>query len=141
MNLLKTIRRDTKLMVLTVLLSGFILFDIRPPVAIAGHINSLLGRIVIILVVITLLFSNPIVGALSIFAAYELFRRSELTHSRQYIPSENKKAKQLASINQFPKTLEEEVVQSMIPTASPKKFPTPSFRPSLESAHQAVNLK
>ena len=138
MKILRSIRKDGRLSLLTVLLSLFIIFDIRPPTIVAEQIDSFLGRIIILLVVIVLLFSNPIVGALAVVAAYELFRRSEYKSAIQYVPSEKKKTAHLSAFNQFPKTLEEAVVQSMIPTASPKRFPPASFVPKAGDIHQAV---
>tara|TARA_Y100000590_G_C15416378_1_gene899630 strand:- start:17 stop:442 length:426 start_codon:yes stop_codon:yes gene_type:complete len=138
--LLMTIRKDTRLTVLAIFLALFIIFDVRPPAQLAEHIDSLVGRVVIILFVIILLFSNPVVGALGGIAAYELFRRSEFSNAVQYIPSEHKKKKNMKVMNQFPKSLEEEVVQNMLPTVSSGRLPAQKFVPKSDKIYGASKI-
>jgi len=138
--LLREIRKDTRLTVLAILLALFIIFDVRPPAQLAEHIDSLVGRVVIILFVIILLFSNPVVGALGAIAAYELFRRSEFSNAIQYVPSERKKKRNMKVMNQFPKTLEEEVVHNMLPTVSSGRLPPQKFVPKPDETHGASKV-
>jgi hypothetical protein len=72
-NLLRMIRRKTPTMVLTVVLAIFIVFNIQLPFS--SFLNTIVGRLIVIGLVIVLFFASPILGALGIVAAYELFRR------------------------------------------------------------------
>ena len=138
--LLRILRNKTMTTTLLVLFALFIIFDINPPNLVSENVNTMVGRIFVLLIVILLLFANPIIGILSAVAALELFRRSEYSKHTKFVPSEKKRLKHLQSINQFPKTLEEEVVQTMIPTANPGTFPPPSFRPYPEKIHGAARV-
>ena len=137
-NLLRMIRKKTPSMVLTALLAIFIVFNIQLPFS--SYINTLFGRLVVIGLVLVLLFANPILGALGIVAAYELFRRVEKRVVAHFVPSEKKKMGHLNAMNQYSKTLEEEIVQKMIPTANPGSFPPASFKPYPNKLHNASGI-
>ena len=122
--------------ILVFILSVFIVFDIPPP----PFSDTLLGRLLVAGGVIFLLFVNPIVGALGIVAAYLLFNRVDSGRHMKYIPSEKKRMRHLESMNQFPKTLEEEIVQKMLPSANPGSFPPASFKPYLNKLHNATGV-
>ena len=109
-------------MVISVLLVAYILFEkIRPPVQLAIMIDeSNLAQILIYLFGLGVtVYYNPIVGVLTLFAAYGMIRRSKTsTHGEavyKYLPSQDKVDKTLNSLNQFPITLEEQVVSTMAP--------------------------
>ena len=138
--LLRILRNKTVTTTLLILFALFIIFDISPPLVVSQNVDTLVGRLFVLFTVILLLFANPIIGILAAVSALELFRRSEYKKHIQFVPSEKKKFKKLQSINQFPKTLEEEVVQTMLPTANPGTFPPPSFRPYPEKIHGAARV-
>ena len=135
-SLLKMIRKDMVSTVLVFVLSVFIIFDIAPP----PFSDTLLGRLLIAGGVIFLLFVNPVVGALGVVAAYLLFRRVDSVDQIKYIPSERKRMRHLRSMNTFPKTLEEEIVQKMLPSANPGSFPPAMFEPYPNKLHNASGV-
>jgi hypothetical protein len=102
----------------------YIIFPFRTPSILAGTINTPLGLIVILIVTLYLFFyTNPILGVVYIFVAYELIRRSSLVKSGaadnymvRSTPSEAERSAEMNAMNPAPvKTLEEDVVSKMAP--------------------------
>ena len=131
-----------------ILLGCFIIYIILPistPSFLAGFINSSLGMLLLFLVTIFLLFyTNPILGIVFIFVAYELIRRTSniitATEIIEYTPSQVKKDTEMAKMNPPKKeTLEEEIVEQMAPVGrSDISIYTPStFKPVAESVGSA----
>lgn len=64
----------------------YLIFQVKTPSMLIEFVNSNLGMIVILIITAYLfLFTNPILGVLSIFVVYELIRRSSIGTS--YSPS------------------------------------------------------
>jgi hypothetical protein len=89
--------------------------------------------------------THPIIGVVGLFAAYELIRRS--SHSsgslaiERYLPTELKKSGHFSAFNQFPVTLEEEVVKQMAPlveTAGPSNL---QYNPMSDDIHDAMDVQ
>ena len=131
-----------------ILLSCFIIYIVFPistPSFLAGFIESSLGMLLLFLVTIFLFFyTNPILGVIFVFVAYELLRRSSHLIGKaaiiQHTPSQLKKDIEMSSMNP-PKreTLEEEMVEKMAPVGkSELSIYTPSsFKPVAESVGSA----
>lgn len=102
----------------------YILFPFRTPFFLAGTVNTPLGLIVILIVTLYLFFyTNPILGIVYIFVAYELLRRSALVKPKadnymiEYTPSEVKREREMIKMNPVQHiSLEEEVVSAMAPS-------------------------
>tara|TARA_Y100000022_G_C13255005_1_gene379252 strand:- start:1840 stop:2289 length:450 start_codon:yes stop_codon:yes gene_type:complete len=99
----------------------YLIFPLPTPRMVAPLINGSFGMLAIfILVVLMFLYSNPILGVVFIFVAYELLRRSAMVYKPQpmmkHTPNERKKTQEMAKMNP-PKetTLEEEVIKKMAP--------------------------
>ena len=58
----------------------------------------------------------------------------------KFLPSENVKGQHLSAFNQFPVTLEEEVVQKMAPLQSGPAMGPKTFTPILDDLHDAANV-
>lgn len=123
----------------------YILFQISTPPFLAGFIESSLGMLLLFLVTIFLFFyTNPILGVIFVFVAYELLRRSSNVSGKtailQYTPSQMMKDAEMVSMNP-PKseTLEEEMVEKMAPVGkSDMSIYTPSsFKPIAEKVGSA----
>jgi hypothetical protein len=85
---------------------------------------------------------HPILAVLALFVAFDLIRRSTLTTGldalQKYAPTEEKKASQFSAFNQFPYTLEQEVVAKMAPVMqSGSSITQASFKPILDDLHDA----
>ena len=128
-------------MYLTLVLVIYILFNFKTPELLTNLIDTTIGKVVIFLLTITLILrNNPVIAVLSIIAAYELIKRSNRINQifmNDNIPSERTKLLKLKELNNFPTTLEEEIVENMPPLV---KFDLPSnttFKPILNNIHNA----
>lgn len=123
-------------MLLTVLLILYIVLNVPTPNIIAPHVDTPLGNIVVVLIALSFFtHSHPVVGILGLFAAYVLIRRSSATTGSSvieaYVPSEKQKSKKLSDYNQFPVTLEEQMVALRAPLADTQTgSATSSFHPN-----------
>jgi len=69
--------------ILLVLFIIYIIFPLQTPAPLASFIESPLGIIVLFCIIIYLfIYTNPILGVIYIFVAYELLRRSSITSGR-----------------------------------------------------------
>jgi len=109
-------RKDAHHYVLATLLIVFIISDIRVPHVVGRLVDNVMGKIVVMAVALSLFGTHPVVGALGLVAAYQLIRRSEGHEAvALFMPSEAKKSRVLSAMNQFPVTVEEEVIAKQIP--------------------------
>lgn len=132
-------------LVLLVVLILYIVLNIQTPPTLAHLIDNIYGNIAVILCAFYLLAnSNPIVGVIALFAGYELIKRS--SHSTgsaaisKFLPTEMKKGVHLSAFNQFPITLEEEVVKDMAPLISSGGPNSLHYKPVLDNTHNAMNV-
>ena len=115
----------------------------KTPQPVAGLVDTLGGKIVIFIIVVYLfMYSNPILAVLSLFVAFDLIRRSSIATGVdaliRYAPSEEKKNSQFTAFNQFPYTLEQEVVKKMAPIVQNSyQLKPPSYKPLLENLYDA----
>ena len=141
-SLMKLIEKDMHHYILALLLAIFIITDIKVPSTIRELIDTLLGKVILIGGALALLFAHPLLGALGIIVAYRLINQSEdfeLPPKSTNAPSEKIKSRNLTAMNQFPVTVEEEVIKKMIPPA-PKNLPPATFKPVLDPLHDAAKI-
>jgi hypothetical protein len=130
-------------LVLVFLLIVYLILGFKTPEPIASIVDSLIGKIVIFIIVIYLfMYFNPILAVLSLFVAFDLIRRSSMTTGfdalKRYAPSEQKKMSQFTAYNQFPYTLEQEVVAKMAPIMkSGTSLTKASYKPLLDNLYDA----
>lgn len=106
------------------------------PVAWAPFLSHSAGKgLLFVLILLLFLTNHPILGIVAVFVAMELVRKSsrlvnpypyELQYYSPYTPN-----------NQFPYTLEQEMVKIRTPI-QPKEMTLPSFRPMLENTYDAA---
>ena len=112
---------------LVVILVIYILFNFKTPDCLTNIIDNAMGKIIIIIFTIAIAMkTNPILGVLSIIAAYELIKRSSRVNqifTNDNIPSEKTKMIKLQEMNDFSITLEEEIVKNIPPLV---KYDLPS---------------
>jgi hypothetical protein len=89
--------------------------------------------------------TNPLLAVLSLFVAFDLIRRSSMTTGfdalQRFAPSEEKKSSQFSAFNQFPYTLEQEVVAKMAPIMkSGFSLSQASYKPLLDNLYDASPL-
>jgi len=138
---LNSLTRDKHSLVLSLLLSCFIIFDVEIPLVLAEIVDNPLGKIGVSALALCILSQNTLLGVMSIIAAYVLIQRSEgKTGSygvRNYVPNEHKKLGHLNAMNQFPTSLEEEVINTMLPMNRNIDLRQPEFKPVLADNHDA----
>lgn len=133
-------------LVLAVIFIIYLIMGYRTPETVANLVDTLVGKLVILLIVIYMFFySHPILAVLSLFVAFDLIRRSSaetgIDALKRYMPSEEKKSSQFTAFNQFPYTLEQEVVKKMAPIIRTGAVMTkPSYKPLLDNIHDASPL-
>jgi hypothetical protein len=102
----------------------YIIFPFRTPGFMANIINTPVGLFGVLLITLYLFFyTNPILGVVYIFVAYELLRRSALVKSNggdaymvKHTPSEDKRQDEMVKMNPTRSvTLEEDVIRTMAP--------------------------
>ena len=86
------LKGKTQRNVLLVLLAIFIIIDVKIPKGVADLANTLIGKIVIIMVSISLVKVDPILGVFGLLAAYTFIQRIGGNHTaaeKRYVPSED----------------------------------------------------
>ena len=133
-------------LVLAMLFIVYLVMGYKTPEPIANVVDTLVGKILIFIIVIYLFSNaNPILAILALFVAFDLIRRSSMATGldalQRYAPSEIKKSSQFTAYNQFPYTLEQEVVKKMAPIIqSGSSLSKPSYKPLLENLYDASPL-
>lgn len=145
MNFLNKIKgMNTMSMVVSFVLILYILLNVKPPVGLAIMIDeSILAQILIYLFGLGVtIYYNPLVGVLTLVAGYEFIRRSSSNTNGQavykYLPSQDKMDQTLNSLNQFPVTLEEQVVSTMAPLVLDGPSGPPSYVPVLDKSESTL---
>jgi hypothetical protein len=131
--------------VLLVVFIVYIVFNVPTPEPIASLVDSTLGYVVVIALFAFMAVNlNPIITLIGVFAIYLLFKRSSISTGSlamtKFLPSENVKGQHLNAFNQFPVTLEEEVVQQMAPLQAGPPMGHKSFVPVMNNLHDATFL-
>jgi hypothetical protein len=123
----------------------YLVFQIQTPSVLIPFISSPFGiTIVLIITLLVFFFTNPILGVLSLFVAYEFIRRSMSVVGKvvtvKYTPTQMKKDMEMVAMNP-PKvvTLEEDIVSKMAPygMSEPIKMELSSFKPVAENINNA----
>jgi len=130
-------------LILTIIFIIYLILGYRTPQPVAFLVDNIIGKVVIFIIVIYMfLYMNPILAVMALFVAFDLMRRSTMTVSndliQSYIPSEENKMNQFTAFNQFPYTLEQEVVKKMAPIVqSGSVLKKASYKPMLEDLYGA----
>ena len=139
-NLMKMLPKNPAYLVLSLLMTVFIVMDVSPPSNICMLVDTMVGKAVVIMVALSLFSLDMLMGAIGIVACYILIMRcSKKEEVRTFSPSEVKKTKQLSAMNQFPLTVEEEVIGKMLPRTNPD-LQAPDYKPTLNNLHNATKL-
>jgi len=102
--------------VLLLLIVIYIIGDFKTPSCVVTLINSLFGRVLLIVVAIyCLCHVNPIIAVLMVYALYELNNRTNDAYGMRLVPSEQCKFKNIETDNSFKDTLEEDIINNSLP--------------------------
>jgi hypothetical protein len=133
-------------LVLVVLFIIYLIMGLKTPEPIAGLVDTLVGKIVIFVTIIYLfMHANPILAVLALLVGFDLIRRSSMATGidalQKYAPTEEKKSSQFTAFNQFPYTLEQEVVAKMAPIMKTgSSLSQASYKPLLDNLYDASPL-
>jgi hypothetical protein len=133
-------------LILSILFIIYLFSGTKLPSTVADLIDTLPGKVVVIIVAVMLFYiSNPILGVLGLIVAYQLIINSSVETGSSaldaYLPTEKKKATNMTALNQFPYTLEQEVVKKMAPLNKPNSEPeVNTFKPILDDLHDAAPI-
>ena len=135
-------RREVYFLIALVL---YILTKIQTPEPLAKLVDNAFGVAVVIALSLALFTkTNPVVGVMLMIAAYELIKRSSEatgTHAiRNQLPSENKKLSDFSKYNDFPVTLEEELVAKMAPLVKHPPAANADYKPIISDLHEASTI-
>jgi hypothetical protein len=137
------LKGKTQRNVLLVLLAIFIIIDVKIPKGVADLANTLIGKILIIVVSISLVKVDPILGVFGLLAAYIFIQRIGGNHTaaeKRYVPSEDDKIRAMISMNKRETTLEEMAVHKMKSMNKPNVFINADYKPILDMIHDAARI-
>ena len=115
------------------------------PETLANMIDTIYGKIIVCVLALILLVSvNPVLGVLGLFVAFDLIRRSEMATGSSALlkfgSSEKQKMGDLTAFNQFPYTLEQEMVKLRTINKDPPIESPPSYKPFLLATSDASSV-
>lgn len=133
--------RETLLLVVLVV---YILANVQTPGPLAKVVDNVYGNVVVTLLALAFFMkTKSVAGVLSLVAAYELIKRSSVntgSHAmRNFVPSEHKKLADFAKYNEFPITLEEEMVAKLAPLVKHAPAANANYKPILCDSHAAAS--
>lgn len=129
-------------LLLSIVFIIYLVLGYKTPQPIANVVDTMIGKIVIFITVVYMfLHTNPILAVLALFVAFDLIRRSSMVSNvglLKYVPCEESKSSQFTAFNQFPYTLEQEVVKKMAPIVrSGSVLTKASYKPFLDNTYDA----
>jgi hypothetical protein len=135
-------KKNMPQLVLVVLFIIYLVMGLKTPDSIATMIDSTFGKIAVALFALLLFaYSNPILGVLGIFVAYQIIRgasiKTGMAALEQFFPTEEKKWSPFTPAHQFSYTLEQEVVKKMAPQKFNTNYVKATYRPSLDDTYDA----
>ena len=130
--------------VLAILLILYIVIDVGTPKTVAELVDTMLGKLLVITAGFMFFNVNLVIGVLGVAAAYKLIQRSSVANGtfaiRKYLPSEAQKVIDFSEYNDFPRTLEEEMVEKMAPPVIGSYNSNLDYKPVLDALHDAAPI-
>lgn len=148
------LKSQTHHYVLAGLLALFVVLDIKVPNDVKPLLNSLVGKAVVIITALSLLSVNVLVGILAVIASFELLRRAgspvDIPNIPNFIPeivnlgkggNDEDHEQPIAGNTGAPlPTLEENVIDNMLPRTSSDALDKAPFKPVQGCVHAAGKL-
>lgn len=132
-------------LILSIIFAIYLIMGYNLPSPMANVVDSILGKI-ILLGIVVYMFSNvnPVLAVMTLLVAFDMIRRSYISTGNfglnNFVPSELMKSQQLSAFNQFPYTLEQEVVAKMAPIYHGGPVTKASYKPYMENLHDASRI-
>ena len=137
--------KDNNQFILAIVFIVYIVLNIRTPRAVAKIVDTPLGKGVCILAAISMFMNcSPVIGILGIIAVSVLIKRSSVatgSHAVKHLQtSEREKVKDFSRYNDFPVTLEEEIVRRMAPLVKHPPSKNSNYKPLFDATHHAAPI-
>ena len=126
----------------------YLVFQVQTPPFLMPLISSPLGIAIVLIITLGVFFyTNPVLGILALFVAYDIIRRSTLATGKvvtvKFTPTQIRKDLDMVAMNP-PKevTLEEDVVAQMAPlgVSEPVDYMMTTFKPVAEYTNNAAPI-
>jgi hypothetical protein len=141
---LNTVSKEKGEYLLVGLISLFIISETEINDEIANMVDNIFVKALLYLGAFYLLTVHKVLGGVAIVGVFELIRRCESKTGKvmmkKYLPSQANKDRHLNALNQFPVTLEEEMVHKMVPVTNNTPLPKATYKPILSSNKGALSL-
>ena len=137
-------------LILVIIIIIYLIMGYETPEAVSSILDSALGKLSLFLIVVYMfVYTSPVLAILTIFVAFMLISNGKYLNNtsemiQKYVPSELNKSKQFNAFNQFPYTLEQEVVHKMAPLIQNGSTITKApYRPNMVNLYDAspINYK
>ena len=144
-NIVKALKKQEPAeIVLGILMIIFLLMGYKMPKSFSYVVDSIVGKIVMLLIVgYMFVYTNPILAVLALLVVVNIMMNENKANfstnqAIQQAPSDETKVAQLTKFNQFPYTLEQEMVKKMAPIVKPgNSISRASYKPLLENTYDA----
>ena len=139
-------RKNIGQLILIILFLIYLVIGYKTPHDLAILIDNIWGKVIIIIIAIVLFaVCNPILGILGFFVAYKLIMTSNIESGnygkQNYVPTEAKKYANMINNNQYPYTLEQEIVKLRAPIFDYNSDTTTySFTSTLDNQNNAASI-
>ena len=118
-----------------VLLCTVILMDVKVPTSIQS-LGKIPVTITLLFVVFYLFTQSPLLGVIGLVAAYQAMQSNQMRYIQPQLPTDGEFTPQ----NQFQDTLEEDVVQNMVPFVQTQSPVHLQFKYDTDDTHSASPL-
>ena len=118
-----------------ILLCTIILMDMKVPPVIQS-LGKIPVTILLLFVVLYLFTQSPLLGVIGLVAAYQAMQSNQMRYIQPQLPMDGEFTPQ----NQFKETLEENVVQNMVPFVQTQSPVHLQFKYNVESTHSAAPI-
>lgn len=118
-----------------VLLCSIILMDVKVPASVQS-LGKVPVTITLLFVVFYLFTQSPLLGVIGLVAAYQAMQQTQMRYIQPQLPTDGEFTPQ----NQFQDTLEENVVQNMVPFVQTQSPVHLQFKYDTDNTHSASPL-
>lgn len=144
-NVFKDVVKLRGIDLLLALLFGYVVIaGVSIPPMFAELIDTLVGKAILIVLVLLLFMRSPIVGVLAMIAVFEVIRQAEHTtgtaQMRMFLPTDEHRGHFYTATNQYPVTIEEEVIAHMVPPVYEHPMHVASFKESSTDTYGASRV-
>ena len=136
-------KRNMGQLLLCILFVIYLIMGYKTPNNLAAMVDTMWGKVIIVVLALMLFAnSNPVLGVLGLLVAYEFIVRSSHMIGASALagayPTEAYKWSPFSQENQFPMTLEQEVVKNMTPMVNSASNGPATFKPILDPQYDAA---